>query len=296
MRLENTQSFNRYSYVWNNPLRYNDPSGEVMLPGGYNYTNVNTNVNTNYNYNQWQQESAPTIAPLWIGNEYTDIIGSMEEILYATGVGVSNEQQYMATQMHSPPSSDAITISLEIIAWGDDIDSEIFYAPAGAQDIIGEQIDNHICYAKDMIDLTQVNPSTLGRNWFGLHYPGSNNPLKYNEDYDYSVEPKDISGYPAIGHDRRYDNLKITGKEGLFLDMRAIGADWQFVKEELSIAFGINTPMKSRAYAYVFGMGLAYAVYPKTMYHILTNPVATMNYVSYWYNVSNVGVTNQPSP
>ena len=26
---KNSQSFNRYSYVWNNPLRYTDPSGEV---------------------------------------------------------------------------------------------------------------------------------------------------------------------------------------------------------------------------------------------------------------------------
>ena len=27
----NTQSFNRYGYVWNNPLRYNDPSGEELI-------------------------------------------------------------------------------------------------------------------------------------------------------------------------------------------------------------------------------------------------------------------------
>ncbi|MFV0573157.1 MAG: RHS repeat domain-containing protein, partial [Xanthomarina gelatinilytica] len=26
----NTQSFNRYGYVWNNPLSYNDPSGELF--------------------------------------------------------------------------------------------------------------------------------------------------------------------------------------------------------------------------------------------------------------------------
>ena len=165
MRLENTQSFNRYSYVWNNPLKNSDPSGEIMLTGGYNYTNVNTNVNTNYN--QWQQESAPTIAPLWIGNEYTDIIGSMEEILYATGVGVSNEQQYMATQMHSPPSFIAEAGSLEIIAWGDDIDGKIIKGPAseGAQPGLSTmedmEIDNHICYAKDVIHLTDINLSNL---------------------------------------------------------------------------------------------------------------------------------------
>jgi len=119
MRLENTQSFNRYSYVWNNPLKNSDPSGEIMLTGGYNYTN-----NTNYNYNQWQYQSAPTIAaPTWQGTDFGAMAGSIQGQLYATGVGVSN---YMATQMYSPPSSDPITVSLHIIAWGD-FDSEIFY-------------------------------------------------------------------------------------------------------------------------------------------------------------------------
>jgi hypothetical protein len=28
----NTQSFNRYSYCWNNPLKYTDPSGEFVVP------------------------------------------------------------------------------------------------------------------------------------------------------------------------------------------------------------------------------------------------------------------------
>ncbi len=27
----NTQTFNRYGYVWNNPLKFNDPSGEFLI-------------------------------------------------------------------------------------------------------------------------------------------------------------------------------------------------------------------------------------------------------------------------
>ena len=30
---DNTQSFNRYSYCWNNPLKYTDPSGDVVVEG-----------------------------------------------------------------------------------------------------------------------------------------------------------------------------------------------------------------------------------------------------------------------
>ncbi len=55
---KNTQSFNRYSYVWNNPLRYTDPTGElIFIPvlikaatvaiAAYNvYDNAKTVVNT----------------------------------------------------------------------------------------------------------------------------------------------------------------------------------------------------------------------------------------------------------
>ena len=41
--------------------------------------------------------------------------------------------------------------------------------------------------------------------------------------------PSNIVEYPAIGHDRRYDNLNKTGILALITDSRAIGADWKFV-------------------------------------------------------------------
>ena len=80
-----------------------------------------------------------------------------------------------------------------------------------------------------------LDPSTIGNNLFGLTYPGPNNPRSYNGEYNYSYVPTNLAEYPAIGHDRRYDKLKIKGAWGLFTDTRAIGADWRFVIEELSI-------------------------------------------------------------
>ena len=51
--------------------------------------------------------------------------------------------------------------------------------------------------------------------------------MTYDKDYTYVPIPTMITDYPAIGHDRRYDNLEITRASGLFLDTRAIGADWR---------------------------------------------------------------------
>ena len=145
-------------------MKNSDPSGEIMLTGGYNYTN-----NTNYNYNQWQYQSAPTIAaPTWQGTDFGAMAGSMEELLYATGVGVSNEQQYMATQMHNPPSSDAITVSLDIIAWGDDIDSEIFYAKDVIHSIVIDSTHDALVYyfsgSKESVSLGQQTQLALQAN------------------------------------------------------------------------------------------------------------------------------------
>jgi hypothetical protein len=51
-----------------------------------------------------------------------------------------------------------------------------------------------------------TDPRTVGKNIVGS-FPGGNNPQKYNGSYDYSIVPSNIEEYPAIGHDRRYDNL-----------------------------------------------------------------------------------------
>ncbi|GAA4273199.1 RHS repeat-associated core domain-containing protein [Aquimarina gracilis] len=70
----NTQSFNRYGYVWNNPLIYNDPSGEIIgiiigaLVGAYLGGSA---VNGTFNPGKWDWGSAST----WIGIGVGAIIG-----------------------------------------------------------------------------------------------------------------------------------------------------------------------------------------------------------------------------
>ncbi|MFV8334474.1 two-component regulator propeller domain-containing protein [Flavobacterium sp. RSP29] len=85
----------------------------------------------------------------------------------------------------------------------------------------------------------QLDPSTIGQNIPLLGgkstYAGGDNPTTYSRKYTYSYVPTMITDYPAIGHDRRYDNLGITGASGLIFDTRAIGADWKFVSEQFQL-------------------------------------------------------------
>ena len=138
-----------------------------------------------------------------------------------------------------------------------------------------------------------LDPSTVGNNLFGLSYPGGDNPKDYSDEFTYSVIPSDLSEYPAIGHDRRYDNLKTEGVSGLLMNTKAIGADWKFVSEEFSIFSNNSMPIKTRIYSGTLGVGLGVAAFPKTIFKLST-PNGIRNIVID-YNLSNQGVTNNPS-
>jgi len=138
-----------------------------------------------------------------------------------------------------------------------------------------------------------LDPSSVGHNLLGLSYPGGNNPLTRSGDYSYSYVPTNLSEYPAIGHDRRYDKLGIKGASGLFTDTRAIGADWRFVGEELSIAGNPFLNPIDRMSAGILGVGLGLSALPKTLLQLST-PFGYMQ-TMIWYNISNQGVNNAPT-
>ena len=141
---------------------------------------------------------------------------------------------------------------------------------------------------------TCLDPSTLHKNLFGLSYPGGNNPRSYNGDYNYSYVPTSKAEYPAIGHDRRYDNLRAAGAKGLLTDSRTIGADWRFVKEEFGIAFNPgNRNEHEKLDAFFLGIGLGLAALPKTI--VTLGSPGGFGYVNIWYGISSIGVTNTPS-
>ena len=139
-----------------------------------------------------------------------------------------------------------------------------------------------------------LNPETVGQNLLGLTYPGGNNPKSYNRKYNYSYIPVFKSEYPAIGHDRRYDNLNINGATGLLTDTRAIGADWQFVGQEIKIALNPTLDPISRNSAGVLAFGLGISALPKTLVQMSSGHMWFFN-TMIWYNVSNINVNNTPT-
>lgn len=144
--------------------------------------------------------------------------------------------------------------------------------------------------------LNQLDPSTVRQNIGGLTYPGGDNPTRFNGKADYSFIPDDLSEYPAIGHDRRYDVLGVAGASGLFTDTRSIGADYKFVGEELRIAATPYLPTITRIRAGVLGIGLGFSALPKTIYKLSSCPTISIgvSQIMTDYHISSMGVTNKP--
>ena len=122
-----------------------------------------------------------------------------------------------------------------------------------------------------------------------MTYPDENG----NRKPDYTTIPKSLAEYPAIGHDRRYDNLKISGFWGLVSNTQAVGADWQFVKEEFSIAGAQFLDPVTRIQGAIFGTILGVLALPKTIISLATPQ--SINNIIIGYHISNIGVTNAPS-
>ena len=139
----------------------------------------------------------------------------------------------------------------------------------------------------------EVDPSTVGKNLLGGTYAGGNNPRDLAGRETYRYVPVKSFDPPAIGHDRRYDNLGTSGLSGLLTDPRAIGADWLFVKQELDVAFRNDISNGDKARAYFLGTGLGGMALPKTLYG-LSVPMG-MSKIMSWFKESDRGVTNIPS-
>ena len=110
-----------------------------------------------------------------------------------------------------------------------------------------------------------LNPSTAGRNAYGLNYLGSKNPKSYNGDWNYTLPPKSIVDKYAKIHDMRYDLLHVSGGGGVIFDSRAIGADYHFIGGELSVFMNPFGNISDRWEAFSAGIIIFAGTLPKTV-------------------------------
>ncbi|GAA3943761.1 hypothetical protein GCM10022406_27980 [Hymenobacter algoricola] len=261
-------SWSPYHFAYNDPINYNDPTGANAQEAILNYQQQYDRIHGAGSYaNEGRGGSNAMIYEVAYqnGGAGVGMIG-----------GISSKQVFSYKQItaifSAPFVQNGKSYSYEYV-WK----TQVFRIPSA--------------YCENC-----VNPSTLNNNLLGLSYPGGDNPKDFKDNYSYSYKPSSQVEYPAIGHDRRYDNLKITGAKGLLMDPRSIGADYQFVAESYSISLKLllSGDVIGSTKAAILGEGLGLAALPKSLLTLAFDQNALFN-IAMWYHVSNIGVTNKPS-
>jgi hypothetical protein len=331
----NSQSYNRYSYCLNNPLKYTDISGNSWWSHfwGWAGENAGSIITTVYlvaavatcfvnpvlggamiggyiggvssnggqlNAGAWNWNDPATYCGIFVGaamgaaggywavhpdaftlniglsSKYAQAFVSVCEVTAGTGKGT--DWQFNFNWSTAAGGSGSINLN-------------------GSQPPTAKQVtENAIADARAKgRNGSDLDPSTIGHNLLWLSYPGGNNPRTYSGDYTYSYVPENAAEYPAIGHDRRYDKLGISGLNGLLTDQRACGADMRYVLENMAITYSPTSyySLTERVDALILGTGLGLMSLPKTLLQ-LAKPNGALEMLG-WYNYCNKGITNIPS-
>lgn len=172
----NTQSYNRYSYVWNNPLKYTDPSGEFVFLAAIGGAIVSGGFNILFN---WDPSNTFALA---VGGAVGAASGGAVFASFgpASILGVSSKVVAGASGGFVGGFSSGFTTS---ILSGSSIENALLSGIQGG--IIGGAIGGVMGWVSNLPNpKSSTNPSN--------YYNPSNDPnliSSINDDYAFSIQP-----------------------------------------------------------------------------------------------------------
>lgn len=308
-----SQSYNRYSYVWNNPLRYTDPSGEFIVAtivgvviGAYIGGVIAENGQLNPTRWAWD-------ATTWAGIGIGAVVGGAAGYAVAKGVLiVSIGVAVPGGSIMINGTGDDYNLSWTTVAGGGgttkssggspwinedgrnaivQADMNHSYTPLGRElegVIEVEGIYPEYCWGcVESNAQDALNPSTVG-NWLDI-YTGPNNPQKYDGRDDFSLLPRNASDAVSKVHDIDYVNLRLEGPMAVFTATSSISADWKFVRNQYEAAALMQFGDPSNAWkGFAAGTAIGMGIIPKTLMYYYGQGVERNMHIHQQYGINSL--------
>ena len=199
---DNAQSFNRYTYCLNNPLRYADPTGMKWLMSKF-------------------------------GNEYflfydsrvNDLMQLQENYGFNSDISILDDD--ITVIIRDKETGETLN-EFDLLSNGD------FTMDGVSQ--TQEYNNNGLLHIGST---NYTNSKTISNNFHGS-YLGPHNPmLQDNKGYSYAVPPSDLHDYYAFQHDQGYDLVRANGTFDALFNTNTLDADW-LLASRMSYSTSVN--------------------------------------------------------